>query len=99
MRLIPLAPVFAALLLAGCVGQGSYKMGPVSDMIPPQPDRCGLAALPDMAGRPMADLADYPLGDRLRVLWPGQEVTGEIRAERLNAEVDVQGRIRRLFCG
>ena len=99
MRLFPLVPVFAALLMAGCVGQGRYKMGPVAEMIPPQPDRCGLAEMPDMVGRPMAALADFPLGDRLRVLWPGQEVTDDIRPERLNAEVDVQGHIRRLFCG
>ena len=99
MRLIPLVPVFAALLVAGCVRQGGYKMGPVNEMIPPQPDRCGLAQMPDMAGKPMAALAEFPLGDRLRVLWPGQEVTDDIRPSRLNAEVDVQGGIRRLFCG
>lgn len=99
MRRIPLARLFAPLVLAGCVTSGSYRMGPVDEMIGPQPDRCGLAALPAMEGQQMAALAAFPLGDRLRVLWPGQEVTDDIRADRLNAEVDVQGRILRLFCG
>ena len=74
-------------------------MGPVDDMLKPQPDRCGLAALPDLQGEPMARLADFRLTGALRVLWPGQEITNEIDSTRLNAEVDVTGRILRLMCG
>ena len=99
MRLLPPAALLAMLFLAGCIGQASYRMGPVAEMIPPQPDRCGLAQMPAMAGKPMATLADFPLGDRLRVRWSVHEVTDDIRPVRLHAEVDVQGRIRRLFCG
>lgn len=89
-----------ALVLTGCIAaRPGYRMGPVDEMIPPQPDRCGLAALPAMQGLPMARLAGLPLTGPLRVLWPGQEVTDDIRPERLNAEVDLSGNIRRLFCG
>lgn len=55
--------------------------------------------MPDLRAQPMARLADFTLAGPLRVLWPGQEVTDEIRPDRLNAQVDVTGRISRLFCG
>lgn len=74
-------------------------MGPVDEMLPPQPDRCGLATLQHLRGEKMERLADYRLPGPLRVLWPGQEITSEIDPSRLNAEVDVSGRIGRLICG
>lgn len=76
------------------------RMGPVDEMLRPEPDQaCGLADLPDLRGQPMAKLADFHLGGPLRVLWPGQEITDQKDATRLNAEVDVTGRILRLVCG
>ena len=96
----PLGLCLTASLLAGCIGPTyDLRMGPVDEMLPPQPDRCGLAALPDLRGKPMADLADYRLSGPLRVLWPGQEITSEVTATRLNAQVDVTGHILRLMCG
>lgn len=74
-------------------------MGPVDEMLPPQPDHCGLASLQHLHGEKMERLADYRLAGPLRVLWPGQEITSEIMPTRLNAEVDVTGRILRLICG
>ncbi|MBM3616049.1 MAG: hypothetical protein FJX28_11625 [Alphaproteobacteria bacterium] len=68
-------------------------------MLPPQPDACGLAALDGLRGEPMERLADFRLIGPLRVLWPGQEITNDIVPTRLNAEVDVTGRIMRLRCG
>ena len=99
MRLI--APLFLmAMILAGCFPvMGGYRMGPVDDMLPPQPDRCGIAHLPDLTGQPMARLADFRLIGPLRVIWPGQEITNEVNPDRLNTEVDVTGRILRLMCG
>jgi hypothetical protein len=47
----------------------------------------------------MERLADFRLIGPLRVLWPGQEITNDIVPTRLNAEVDVTGRIQRLICG
>ena len=98
MRLI--GAILAMVMLAGCLPlPGQLRMGPVDDMLPPQPDRCGLAALPDLRGAPMARLADFRLTGPLRVLWPGQEITNDVNPSRLNAEVDVTGRILRLMCG
>lgn len=95
----PLACV-GAMVLAGCLPvMGGYRMGPVDEMLPSLPDRCGLAALSGLTGQPMERLADFRLIGPLRVLWPGQEITNEIDPTRLNAEVDVTGRILRLACG
>mgnify|MGYP001283408224 CR=1 FL=1 len=93
------ACLVAVLLLAGCAGFGAMRMGPAERMIPPQPDRCGLSALPDLTGQEMSRLADFRLQGPLRVIWPVQEVTAEIQSNRINAEVDVEARILRLFCG
>ena len=95
-----LALVLLPAVLGGCLhAGGGYRLGPVERMVPPQPDRCGLADLPELTGQPMARLAAFRLKGTLRVIWPGQEVTDEILPDRLNAQVDVTGRIIRLFCG
>lgn len=97
MRLRFLLVLFA---LSGCFQAApTLRMGPVDEMLAPQPDRCGLADLPTLTGEPMARLADFRLTGPLRVLWPGQEITNDVQAGRINAQVDVAGRIQRLFCG
>ena len=85
-------------LLAGCLRTGPM-LGPVDEILPDLPDSCGLAALSGLRGQPMERLADFRLMGPLRVLWPGQEITNDIGPTRLNAEVDVTGRIQRLICG
>lgn len=91
----------SVLLLAGCIMPGGgHRMGPVDEMLRLQPaGSCGLNRLPDLSGQPMARLADFRLIGHLRVLWPGQEITNESEPTRLNAQVDVSGRILRLMCG
>jgi len=93
-----LALVLMGGLLAGCLRAGPM-LGPVDEMLPDLPDSCGRAALSDLPGQPMERLADFRLIGPLRVLWPGQEITNDIVPTRLNAEVDVTGRIQRLICG
>ena len=74
-------------------------MGPVDRMIPPLPDNCRATALADLKGMNFTSLADRELVGTLRVLWPAQQVSGDLDSRRLNALVDTQGRIKRLFCG
>lgn len=96
LRIISL--ILLSIILSGCF-YVTPRMGPFEVMIPPQPDECGLAELPDLAGQEMARLADFRLAGPLRVLWPGQEVTDEVNSNRINAQVTVEGHILRLFCG
>lgn len=102
----PGLPALAALLcclalLAGCNRPPTYMtMGPVDEMLPQHlPDQCGAADLAALTGSDFTSLADHQLVGPLRVLWPGQEITAEIQAARLNAQVNTTGRILRLFCG
>lgn len=101
-RLGPVARMLVLVLmgglLAGCL-RGGPMLGPVDEMLPDLPDSCGLAALSELRGQPMERLADFRLMGPLRVLWPGQEITNDVVPTRLNAEVDVTGRILRLICG
>jgi hypothetical protein len=87
------------LSLMACVPLGRIPMGPVSRMIPPQPDHCNAQAFAGLQGEHFARLADKTLAGPLRVIWPQQLVTGEIDTTRLNAQVSATGRINRLFCG
>lgn len=90
----------ACLGLAGCLGSiGQHKLGPVARMLPELPDECGVAATSDLIGKDFVLLADRNLVGALRVIWPGQEITADIAANRLNVQVTAEGRIKRAFCG
>lgn len=97
--------VVGAVLLPACVPgplRGPVfapRVGPASVVLPLLPDRCGIASLPPMVGLPLAALADVTLQGPLRAIWPAQEVTSEVQAGRLNAQLDANGTILRLFCG
>lgn len=89
-----------ALGLGGCtVLHPELMMGSIDRMIPPMPDNCRAAQLADLQGQDFTTLADRDLVGTLRVIWPAQLVSGDLDSSRLNAQVDAQGRIKRLFCG
>lgn len=85
------------VLLAGC--GGVTRVGPPEAVLPRLADRCGVALVDRLVGQPFVALADVDLPGPLRVLYPGQEVTAEVEPARLNASVDGETRIRRVFCG
>jgi hypothetical protein len=97
---LPLLSLACGLGLAGCVIlHPELALGPVERMIPPLPDRCGAGDLAALQGQDFALIADHRLPGDLRVIWPAQQVSGDLDSTRLNAQVDANGRIRRLFCG
>lgn len=71
----------------------------VADPIPaPADDSCGAAALADHLGAPAADLGTaLPAGARL--LPPGSMMTQDFRPDRVNLDLDAEGRITRIWCG
>lgn len=86
--------------LSGCVIlHPELALGPVERMIPPQPDHCRAGALAALQGQDFALIADHQLTGDLRVIWPAQQVSGDLDSTRLNAQVDSTGQIKRLFCG
>lgn len=85
----------AALALAGCA---------TAAPAPLHAGQCRAGDLGDLVGRP----ADGALGAdamrrsgalRLRWIRPGDMVTMDYSAQRLNVHVDAQGRVERFACG
>jgi len=88
----------AALLSAGCTTPS--ETAPV----PPENAACNAAAAQRLAGRDgspaVAQEAQRLAGaGTVRFLRPGQVVTIEYRADRLNLHVDARNRIARIICG
>jgi hypothetical protein len=93
---IPLAA--AALMSAGCTAP------PQSTPPPPEHAACNVAAAQGLIGRrnspALAQEAQRRTGaGAVRVLRPGQMVTMEYRADRLNIRVDTQGKVLAVSCG
>lgn len=90
-----------ALLAAGCVPP------PHPDPVPPLPPEtgaCNAAPAQGLVGRQaspalMQEAQRLAGAGAVRWLRPGQVVTMEYRADRLNLHVDAQNRIERVVCG
>lgn len=97
-----------ALLLAGCAGLNTAP-GPEPERAPPPPrvadgDACGAERVQDHIGR----AHDAALGEAIRaesgaasmrVVRPGEAVTLDYRADRLNVRLDADGIIAEIVCG
>ena len=97
--LMSIASVSIVVLSACSPPVADVRFGSPSVMISEMPDGCGSAELATLVGQHYSVLADIELSGSLRVLRPGQDVTDQIDASRLNADVSDDGMIRHLFCG
>ncbi len=103
-KLLPIA--YAALVLAGCTGMGASPPRE-SAPLPPSVEanlRCGAEHVQDRVGRQY----DEALGEAIhaesgaaamRVIRPGQAVTLDYRADRLNVRLDEEDVITEIDCG
>ena len=87
--------VLAALALAGCATAAAP---------PPLSGQCRADHLGDLVGRPAdaalgADAMQRSGAARLRWIRPGDMVTMDYSAQRLNVHLDAQGRVERFACG
>lgn len=82
------------LALAAC-------LPPAEDAPPPvmPEDACGANGLQDLLGQPVAALTPMTLRQPVRVISPGQPVTMDYQAERLNVELNASKVITRVSCG
>ncbi|MFZ3585240.1 I78 family peptidase inhibitor [Loktanella sp. DJP18] len=80
-------------LLAACTP-------PVPVTAPPDPgsDACGASGYQSLVGRPLA-AATFPADLDMRIINPGEAVTMDYRADRLNVELDSAGIIQVVRCG
>jgi len=60
---------------------------------------CGAEAFQGLVGQPESRLADLTLPAGTRVIHPTDRITMDKRADRLNVDIDAQGRIARVHCG
>jgi hypothetical protein len=65
----------------------------------PAEDACNKAAYAAIVGKPEKDPSVPPAGPNVRRIHPGDQVTLDFRAERLNIDIDARGVITGLRCG
>lgn len=87
------AGLAAGLMLAACVPEVT-----VVSTAPPE-NACGAAELQGLVGQDVAVFETMALQGSWRIIRPGQAVTMDFSAERLNVEVDGNERISRITCG
>ncbi|MDB5724104.1 MAG: hypothetical protein JWQ16_858 [Novosphingobium sp.] len=103
--MIARASTFVALLLvAGCAGPAGPCNIPAEPALPPAADECGAAGLSRYLNVvPSGDMKSAiasAIGDRtIRYIAPGDAVTMDFVASRVNAELGDDGRITRFRCG
>ncbi len=62
-------------------------------------DACGAAGLQSLVGTSVGTLDPATLPDPNRVIFPGQAVTMDFRAERVNVEIGPDDLVVRVYCG
>jgi hypothetical protein len=77
----------AAMVLAACQAQPS---GDARD--------CAADRFAGLVGEPAVDLRQGGLPATARVIWPGNAVTQDFRADRLNVLVGQDGRVVQVAC-
>ena len=92
------------LTLSACAGPAGPCNIEDADPLPPASDECGAAPLAHYAGAEATEhvraaIADVAGQRSVRYIGPGDAVTQDFRPDRLNVELDDQGRIVRLRCG
>ncbi|RYG90324.1 hypothetical protein EU803_13940 [Loktanella sp. IMCC34160] len=92
MKHLQLSFVFGFCALASC----AQVPAPVPT---PADDTCGGAEFAPLVGQPSTALERHLILRQVRVIRPGDAVTMDYRAERLNFEIDATGQIFRIFCG
>ena len=87
----------AATLLQACEMTGMTPPVPV----PPAVDlrSCRAVGLDGLIGQPVSLIPPDGAWSTLRVIRPGQAITMDYSATRLNVRVDPQGNILSMYCG
>ena len=104
MRTRLFVALFAATLLAACAAPERVVPIDVRPVIPPPGGRCDAGPAQSALGQSSTarnvEAARVAAGARIaRILRPGQMVTKEYDAQRLNLEVNASGRIVAARCG
>lgn len=100
--MIDFRPVAVAAVFIGLAGCASVLpegiAAPEAPAAAPAGD-CGADALQDLVGSSVGTLDPASLPEPRRIIFPGQAVTMDFLAERLNVEIGTDDRVARVFCG
>ena len=94
----PSARTAAALVLLAAAAACTPKDGGTTGAAA-SADACGAAGLQSLVGTSVGALDPETLPEPRRVIFFGQPVTMDFRAERLNVEIGKDDRVARVFCG
>lgn len=89
----------AALILAALSACALVESGAPGAAVASGDDACGAAGLQTLVGTSVGTLDPAALPDPKRVIFPGQAVTMDFQAERLNVEIGADDQVARVFCG
>ncbi|NIJ18393.1 hypothetical protein FHS95_000062 [Sphingomonas naasensis] len=83
---------------------GACQQNPAPEPTPPPPGKCVADGLGGFTGKTRSDALEKEalrLSGSTSARWisPGMAVTMDFREDRLNFELDAQGKIVRAFCG
>lgn len=96
----PHLPLLALLvLLAACTIPPGAVPDPGPPVPPPEEDSCGAAQYADLVGQDATALERVLIMREVRLIRPGQTVTMEYRAQRINFQIDAADTISRITCG
>jgi hypothetical protein len=89
-----------SVVLLGCAAtRSNVSTMSVDWLVRQEISGCNARAMQGFRGQHFTVLADIALSGQLRVLRPGQDLTSDVSHQRLNVQVDNDGRMLRLFCG
>ena len=66
---------------------------------PAASDTCNMAQYTSLVGKPATDAGVPPASATVRIIKPGDQVTMDFQATRLNIEVDAAGNVSGVRCG
>ena len=72
---------------------------PAATPADPAADTCNMAQYAALVGKPATDPGVPPASATVRIIKPGDQVTMDLQATRLNVELDASGNIVKLRCG
>lgn len=96
LHLLPLA--LAALAACAPAADPTIEAGAAAAAAVGE-DACGAAGFQGLVGTSVGALDADALPEGRRIIFPGQGVTMDFRAERLNVEIGADDRVARVYCG
>lgn len=87
------------VLLAGCAQLPVENVPAVPPVPPPEQDTCGAGPYGYLVGQDATALERVLIMRQVRIIRPGQPITMDYRAERINFQIGPEESITAITCG